>query len=427
MELSFIVQLAQRIATKTAIVDEYYYRLHNLTTPSFGLDTPSVASKLSNELEVERQAIIHDCQDLRLLLEVPSERFHSYMVPADLATQDAIVRFGLAKAFAPGSEATFAQIAKAVGIDERDTREGYTLPSEVASRVDFLAHDFLVNIQPVANAEVYFFRVVLHNFPDNVAIAILRNLIPAMKARGKHVINDVVVPRIGERPAGALANVRASDLVMSAFFNASEGDLSQWTELLRAADTRFKVPKGTVPRLFEKLKHNGNVNHSHHRRLGQALVKTYLARPNHIVIGTARNLAAPGLEQLKETPKAEGTTLLLVKMDSTSPNDPAAAVKELEKSGVDHVDTVIASAAHNPPWDPVEKVGFEDLTTALQANALGPLILFQALKAWLQKSNSPRWLSISSSVASIGSIDRFGSHMLPAYGMSKAALNWFTV
>ncbi|KAH7309893.1 hypothetical protein B0I35DRAFT_359041 [Stachybotrys elegans] len=164
------------------------------------------------------------------------------------------------------------------------------------------------------------------------------------------------------------------------------------------------------------------------RGIGHQLVKSYISRPNYTVIGSARNLASPGIEALRAVPRADGTNLVIVKIDSGSTTDAATAVGELKQAGVNHVDVVIANAAHNPPWVPADIAEAEDVIISFQANALGPLLLFKALKDLMQKSTKgPKWLSISSAVASIGLLDGGGTHNLAAYGISKAALNWFTV
>lgn len=70
------------------------------------------------------------------------------------------------------------------------------IPPDVAERVQFMAHDFLTP-QPVKNADVYYLRWILHNWPDKYCIIILRNLIPALKPGARIVVNDNVLPTPG--------------------------------------------------------------------------------------------------------------------------------------------------------------------------------------------------------------------------------------
>jgi hypothetical protein len=113
-------------------------------------------------------------------------------------------------------------------------------------RVTFEAYDFFTE-QPVKGADVYFFRMIFHNWGDKYCIQILKNLIPALKKGSKIVINDHVVP-----PGGVLSpykdrTVRAFDLVMKANFNAKERTVDDWTKMLRAADERFAIKEVTQP------------------------------------------------------------------------------------------------------------------------------------------------------------------------------------
>lgn len=59
---------------------------------------------------------------------------------------------------------------------------------DVKHRISFMTHNFF-DEQPVKHAEVYYFRNIFHDWPDEQCITILRNLIPALKP-GAHVIID---------------------------------------------------------------------------------------------------------------------------------------------------------------------------------------------------------------------------------------------
>jgi hypothetical protein len=50
-------------------------------------------------------------------------------------------------------------------------------------------HDMLIT-QPIENADVYFFRAVLHNHPDAVVVKALQALVPALKTGAKVMIQD---------------------------------------------------------------------------------------------------------------------------------------------------------------------------------------------------------------------------------------------
>lgn len=120
------------------------------------------------------------------------------------------------------------------------------IPSDVESRVSFIAHDFLTQ-QPVLGADVYFFRWIFHNWSDKYSIKILRSLIPALKPGAKIIISDAVLPGPGEIPKGLEARMRSFDLVMTSIQNAKERELDDWVELFRKSDERFEFQGATRP------------------------------------------------------------------------------------------------------------------------------------------------------------------------------------
>ena len=70
------------------------------------------------------------------------------------------------------------------------------LPAEVAPCITFQEHNFF-KAQHERGAEIYLLRTVLHDWQDDDAVAILRNLAGAMSSGSRLVIMDVVLPRPG--------------------------------------------------------------------------------------------------------------------------------------------------------------------------------------------------------------------------------------
>ncbi|KAI1077973.1 hypothetical protein F5B20DRAFT_582790 [Whalleya microplaca] len=153
--------------------------------------------------------------------------------------------------------------------------------------------------------------------------------------------------------------------------------------------------------------------------IGNGILQIYLGRPNHTVVGSVRNKSSPAAQELQKLPTAAGTP----------PGDPAEAVKQMEAAGIDHLDVVIANAGGlRATVAPLDSVTAEDVNETFQINALGPLMLFQAVRPLLQKSQAtPKWISVSSALGSVGFMPSYHSHLAPAYGISKAGLNWITV
>ncbi|KAL7624839.1 hypothetical protein AAE478_004053 [Parahypoxylon ruwenzoriense] len=160
--------------------------------------------------------------------------------------------------------------------------------------------------------------------------------------------------------------------------------------------------------------------------IGKALAQTYLLRPNHTVIGSVRNFASAGVAELKASPKAEGSKAFFVHIENSSPEDPKKAAEEIKAQGIDHIDIIIANAGGSPPVVPLDEVSQDDMITAFRTNVCGPLALFQAFKPLLQKSEKPKWVSISSIGSSLGIMPQMRTDLTPAYGTSKAGLNWIT-
>jgi len=109
------------------------------------------------------------------------------------------------------------------------------LPADIASRISFEEHNFF-NAQPVHGADVYLLRMILHDWPDADAVAILRQLVGAMSSGSRLIIMDSVLPRPGSMPSAQERMLRARDMTMLEAFNSLERDESDWRRLLATAD-----------------------------------------------------------------------------------------------------------------------------------------------------------------------------------------------
>ena len=135
------------------------------------------------------------------------------------------------------------------------------------------------------------------------------------------------------------------------------------------------------------------------RGIGEGLLKLYLSKPNHtVIVGNRAPDHAPS-QALLLLPKAEGTTLILVKIDANVESDPANAVKALESQGIDHLDIVIANAGIALTWCKVSEVTAELLQKHFTTNVYGFVWLYQAVLPMLKKSENPLWVTIGSSAA----------------------------
>ncbi|KAF8850588.1 NAD(P)-binding protein, partial [Acephala macrosclerotiorum] len=156
------------------------------------------------------------------------------------------------------------------------------------------------------------------------------------------------------------------------------------------------------------------------RGLGLGLVKTYISRPNNTVIAAVRGLSTA--TDLNSLPKGEGSTLILIAIDSSSPTSAQNAIDTLKTThSIFQLDVVIANAGISNSYSPLAKVPLSDVQEHMNVNGIGPLLLFQAVFPLLKKGS--KFVGVSSAISSIG-----GMEMRPfpcgAYGMSKAVLNY---
>jgi 6-hydroxytryprostatin B O-methyltransferase len=130
------------------------------------------------------------------------------------------------------------------------------LPDDVQSRLRFQAHDF-TQVQPVHGADVYLLRMILHDWSDDEALKIIKNIIAAFdKAKSRLIIMDTVLPEPGSIPVSVERIVRARDLTMMQAFNSKERDLTDWKDLLAAADHSLQLvnvvqPSGSAMSVLE--------------------------------------------------------------------------------------------------------------------------------------------------------------------------------
>jgi len=146
-----------------------------------------------------------------------------------------------------------------------------------------------------------------------------------------------------------------------------------------------------------------------------------LARKNFHVFLSARNEAAG--EAAAEKLRADGTVTFL-QMDVSKIESVRGAAEQFGKQA-DHLDSLINNAGIALDDDEdVLKISVETVETTLRTNALGSLMVSQAFMPFLQKSNSPRIVNVSSGAGQLtGEIQTWA----PAYSISKTALNAITV
>lgn len=114
---------------------------------------------------------------------------------------------------------------------------------ELKPRVSFMAHNFF-NPQPV-NADIYMIKLILHDWPDEESVKILKGLVPAMRPGSKVLFIDYVGKQSNpdDLPRSIQQMGTATDLRMLALFSAEERPIEAWQKLFEAADKRFVIKR----------------------------------------------------------------------------------------------------------------------------------------------------------------------------------------
>jgi len=147
------------------------------------------------------------------------------------------------------------------------------------------------------------------------------------------------------------------------------------------------------------------------RGIGNGLLGLFLAKPNHMVIAANRDPDHSSSKDLANLPKAEGTSLFIVKLDATVATDPINAVKQLSTYGIDHIDIIIANAGIALLWPKVCEVNIEDVATHMETNVYGFIRLYQATIPLLKKSKTPLWVTIGSTAGFLSVSYLFGNNL----------------
>ncbi|KAI0468138.1 S-adenosyl-L-methionine-dependent methyltransferase [Xylaria cf. heliscus] len=101
--------------------------------------------------------------------------------------------------------------------------------------IEVMAHDFFTP-QPLRGARAYYFRNVLHDWPDDKCVEILQNIKPAMTGASRILIDEMILP---EKDAPWRATQQ--DFIMGACVAAQERSHGEWVRLFDSAG--FKIER----------------------------------------------------------------------------------------------------------------------------------------------------------------------------------------
>ncbi|KAF2688362.1 methyltransferase [Lentithecium fluviatile CBS 122367] len=135
--------------------------------------------------------------------------------------------------------------------------QAQSLSRKISERIQFVEHDFFTP-QPdeTKGADVYLFRMILHDWPDEDAVKILRHVAAAGKEGSRVVVMDMVLPIPGTASPTLEAALRQKDLMMRQVLNSREREVEDWHALFGKVDERLQIvairrPEGSQHSIIE--------------------------------------------------------------------------------------------------------------------------------------------------------------------------------
>ncbi|KAB8271650.1 S-adenosyl-L-methionine-dependent methyltransferase [Aspergillus minisclerotigenes] len=116
--------------------------------------------------------------------------------------------------------------------------------------IDAVGYDFFAQEQPIKGARVYYFRNIFHDWSDDKARLIIKNLVPAMeRGYSKVLMEEYIIP---DKNARALEGM--TDIAVMVFCSGLERTRQRFTNLLESAGlkvTKFWTREGDGQGIIE--------------------------------------------------------------------------------------------------------------------------------------------------------------------------------
>lgn len=128
------------------------------------------------------------------------------------------------------------------------------VPEHLSKRISFQSHSFW-DPQPVT-ADVYFMRMIFHDWPAKYSKKILHALLKGMRPGARLLIMDYVTLPYGKLSLADERRMRIRDMQMMVMHNALERDEDEWRQLFAETDPRLRLvairtPPGSALSLIE--------------------------------------------------------------------------------------------------------------------------------------------------------------------------------
>ena len=132
----------------------------------------------------------------------------------------------------------FTRLRFVVQDREEVVRSAVVEDEGIRDRIQFVAHDFF-QVQPVKEADVYFFRRVMMEWTEEKAAEILKALKPALKKGALVQIQDPYLPPPGLCPLWQERKYRDSDTLAFALGSAGSREEDEWEKIFHLAGPGF--------------------------------------------------------------------------------------------------------------------------------------------------------------------------------------------
>jgi NAD(P)-dependent dehydrogenase (short-subunit alcohol dehydrogenase family) len=156
------------------------------------------------------------------------------------------------------------------------------------------------------------------------------------------------------------------------------------------------------------------------RGIGLALVTQLATRPNTILFATVRDTSKLGADLSSLIARHPNIHPIQLRLELIA--DAKRAATEIA-THTDHLDVVIANAGIAYNWESLESVDPEVVREHFTVNTLGTLALFQAVLPLLRKSKNPKFIPITTQVATI---TEPVPYPVSAVALSKIGVNFIT-
>ncbi|EKG19293.1 Short-chain dehydrogenase/reductase SDR [Macrophomina phaseolina MS6] len=160
------------------------------------------------------------------------------------------------------------------------------------------------------------------------------------------------------------------------------------------------------------------------RGIGYGLVEALVQRPGVTVVASIRDIAKRETVEQLNAKAGDGSKIVAVQLRVPNTEDAQALPKTLTDHGVNHLDVVIANAGIAKHYGPIATTPLDEMRDHFEVNTIGVVELFQAVAPFLERSENPKFVYVSSAVGSLTV-----AYPMPnaAYGASKAAANFALV